>query len=79
MLNNKQIKINVSNETEYRQITTLMDETNFKWHIYKNKATRPIKVMIILHISFQTKFKPEEAPGYDLITGEIYNNCLERV
>lgn len=46
MLNNKQLKINVETESEYRSLTKAINETKFEWHTYENKLHRPIKVMI---------------------------------
>lgn len=40
MINNNQIKVKVNIEAEYRNYK--MNETNFKGHIFKNNATRPI-------------------------------------
>jgi hypothetical protein len=45
LLNNNQLKINVDNENEYRDLTKFMNETNLEWHTYENKQTRPIRLM----------------------------------
>lgn len=45
MMNNNQIKFNVSTESDYRAITKLMNEKSAEWHTYENKQTRPIRVM----------------------------------
>jgi len=61
MLNNKQIKVNVSNETEYREITKMINKTDIEWHTYENKAIRPIRVMLRdLHPSCDVKDITEE-------------------
>jgi hypothetical protein len=45
LMNNNQLKINVDNELEYRNLTKFMNETDLEWHTYENKQTRPIRVM----------------------------------
>lgn len=46
MLNNGQVKITVQTEQDYRTLTSLMNDTEMKWHSYENKQTRPIRVMV---------------------------------
>jgi len=57
LMNNNQIKINVDNEHEHRDLTKTMNAANWQWHTYENKQTRPIRIMVRnLHPSC----KPEE-------------------
>ena len=61
MLNNKQIKINVSNDAEYRQMTSTINNSDLEWHTYENKANRPSRVMARnLHPSCDVKAITEE-------------------
>jgi hypothetical protein len=46
MLNNEQVKINVSTPDEYRELTKAMNGSKTEWHTYENKQERPIKVMV---------------------------------
>lgn len=46
LMGNKQIKVNVSSDEDYRTMTALINNTNFEWHSYENKASRSIKVMV---------------------------------
>lgn len=65
LMNNNQLKINADSETDYRNITTFLNESQREWHTYENKQTRPIRVMARnLHHSCT----PEE------ITDELTNN-----
>lgn len=45
LMNNKQLKINVDTEQEYRDLTKVMNNAKLEWHTYENKQTRPIRVM----------------------------------
>lgn len=61
MMSNKQIKVNVSNGEEYREITKIIKDTDLEWHTYENKAERPIRVMVRhLHPSTDAKDVLEE-------------------
>lgn len=46
LMNNNQLKINVDNELEYRNLTGYLNNTKIEWHTYENKQTRPIRVMV---------------------------------
>lgn len=45
LMNNNQLKINADSETDYRNITAFLNDTQREWHTYENKQTRPIRVM----------------------------------
>jgi hypothetical protein len=45
LLNSGDIKINVEEEKDYRDITRALDQTNIEWYSFENNPTRPIKVM----------------------------------
>lgn len=45
MLNNNQLKINVEEDVEYRELTKAINNAKLEWHSYESKLTRPIKVM----------------------------------
>lgn len=45
LMNNKQLKINVETENDFRELTKFMNDSKFEWHTYENKQTRPIRVM----------------------------------
>lgn len=45
LLNNKQLSIKVNSDNDYRTLTKAMNDANFEWHSYENKATRPCKVI----------------------------------
>lgn len=61
LLNNNQLKINVDSETEYRDLTSFVNNNNIEWHTYENKQTRPIRVMARnLHPSCSPEMIKEE-------------------
>lgn len=45
IMNNKQLKINVETDQEYREVTKVMNTNKLDWHTYENKQSRPIRVM----------------------------------
>lgn len=45
VLNNKQLSIKVTSESDYRNLTKAITDAKFEWHSYENKNTRPIKVI----------------------------------
>lgn len=45
LLNNNQLKVNVDSESEYRDVTSIINTNKIEWHTYENKQTRPIRVM----------------------------------
>lgn len=45
VLNNKQLKLTVTTESAYRDLTKAINADKFEWHTYENKLTRPIKVI----------------------------------
>lgn len=54
LMKNDTVKINVSSEDAYRNLTTELKKLNISWHSYENKQNRDIRVMIKnLHHSFQ--------------------------
>lgn len=46
IMNNKQVKINVETDNEYRELTKWLNEAKIEWHTYENKQNRPIRVMV---------------------------------
>lgn len=46
LLNNNQLSIKVTSDDDYRTLTKAINEANFEWHSYENKATRPCKVIV---------------------------------
>lgn len=46
LLNNKQLKINVYSEDDYRMLTRSLNDAKLEWHSYENKAVRPSKVIV---------------------------------
>lgn len=44
-LNNNVMKINVSQDEEYRKLTRILTEKKIQWYSYENKNDRPLKVM----------------------------------
>lgn len=45
MLNNEQVKVNVEDPDEYKNLTKILSGSNYSWHTYENKQTRPIRVV----------------------------------
>lgn len=45
VIGKEDIKVNVENEEQYRTLTKALNKGDSTWYTYKNKATRPIKVM----------------------------------
>lgn len=79
LLNNNQLKINVSSENDYRSLTSALNEGKFQWHSYENKATRPVKVIVRgLHPTCKTEDIVEElkASGF-LIENAV--NLMKKV
>lgn len=46
MLAGGRIKINVNDESDYRNLTTAVKNMNLEWHSFQDKQTRPIKVVV---------------------------------
>lgn len=70
LMNNKQLKINVETENDYRELTKFMNDAHLEWHTYENKQTRPIRVMARnLHPSCNTKEIKEDliAQGFKIL------------
>lgn len=45
LINNNQIKINVDNDLEYRNLTRALKKDEYEWHTYEHKQHRPLRVM----------------------------------
>ncbi|KAL1488129.1 hypothetical protein ABEB36_015087 [Hypothenemus hampei] len=45
VIHDKNIKINLQEETNYKMLTALLNEKEYSWHSFENKQNRPIKVM----------------------------------
>lgn len=56
IINNENIKINVTDSDSYRLVASLLNEKNYSWFTYENKQDRPIKVIAKkLHHSCETQ------------------------
>lgn len=70
LLNNKQLSIKVDTEDDYRVLTKAMNDSNFEWHSYENKCSRPHKVIVRgLHPSCEPKYIQDDlkASGYQIL------------
>ncbi|XP_055388121.1 uncharacterized protein LOC129616497 [Condylostylus longicornis] len=56
MMNNKQLKLVVDMEMNYRNIIRILNEPRMEWHAYENKQTGPIKLIVR---NLHSTFKPE--------------------
>lgn len=45
VINDKNIKINVQNEADFKTFANALNENGYSWYSYENKQNRPIKVM----------------------------------
>lgn len=70
VLNDKNVKINPQDETNFKLLSAALNEKKYSWHSYENKQNRPIKVMANrLHHSVKPEHIVQEMQkrGYKLI------------